>query len=212
MTPTDFLNVAETGITSGNAWDSKYPQFNPGFITQAAYLAHHTTMRNTILAQIATNDARSQVVLNLKTVNALITKHTKFIKNYLTEEYDNDAKTYYTGYGIITIGRAYSIPTDNDHRMRSLDTLIAELSKPNNVLANKKFGLAFWEDLRDQHRTNWTSLKMYDGDRSMNSNALKIAKKEALSYQSRLRASIKIMYPTNYKPIFRDFGFQSEKY
>lgn len=212
MIPTDFLNVAELGITSGNAWGSKYPNFVAGFITKADYLAHHITMRDTILSQIATNDARSQVVLNLKTVNALISKHTKFIKNYLTEEYSDDAKTYYTGYGIAVIGRAYSIPTDNDHRMRSLDTLVAEMSKANNILANKKFGLVFWEDLRNQHRTNWTKLKIYDGDRSMNSNTLKIAKKEALSYQSRLRASIKIMYPTNYKSIFRDFGFQSEKY
>jgi hypothetical protein len=212
MIPTDFLNTAEVGITSGTSWDNKHASFNPGFITQADYLAHHTSMRATILAQIATNDARNQVVLNLKTVNALISKHTKFIKNYLTEEYYNDAKTYYTGYGIITIGRAYSIPTDNDHRMRSLDTLVTELSKPNNILADKKFGLAFWEDLRDQHRANWTSLKTYDGDRSMNSDALKLAKKQALSYQSRLRASIKIMYPTNYKAVLRDFGFQSEKY
>jgi hypothetical protein len=212
MTPTDFLNVAELGITSGNAWASKYPNFNPGFMSQADYLAHHTVMRDTILSQIATNDARSQAVLALKDANADITKYAKFIKVYLAEMYDNDAKSYYAGYGIVAINKGYGIPVDNDHRMRSLDTLITELSKPNNPLAAKKFGLAFWTALRDTHRENWTNLKVFDGDRSMNSDTLKNTKKEALSYQSRLRASIKINYPTNYKSVYRDFGFQTEKY
>ena len=212
MTPTDLLNIAELGITTGNAWTTKYAAFNPGFITKVAYLAHHVTMRDTILAQIATNDARSQTVLALKSANADITKYSKFIKTYLQEEYDDNAKTYYAGYGIITFGKSHTIPTDNDHRMRSLDTLVAELAKTNNPLQDKKYGLAFWTDLRDRHRLNWTNKKTYDGDRSINSNSLTTAKKEAVSYQTRLRASIKIMYPDNYKSILRDFGFQSEKY
>ena len=212
MGPTDFLNIAELGITSGTAWSSKYASFNAGFITKSAYLAHHVTMRDTILSQIATNDARSQAVLALKESNLSITKHTKFLKSYLAEEYDNNAKTYYAGYGIITNGKLHTIPTDNDHRMRSLDTLVAELDKPNCPLQDKKFGLAFWTALRDTHRANWTAMKTYDGDRSINSDNLKTAKKQAMSYQSRLKASIKINYPDNYKAVYRDFGFQTEKY
>ena len=205
MTPTDLLNVAELGITSGNAWDSKYPSLNAGFITQTDYLQHHIDMRDAILLQINTSDVRNQAILGLKESNDDISKYAKFIKTYLEEEYDTDSKTYYVGYGIV-------MPKDNDHRMRSLDTLITELNKVGNPLKNKKYGLTFWTALRDKHRTNWTNLKVYDGDRSMNSNNLKVAKKDALSYQSRLRSIIKIMHPTNYKSVYRDFGFQSEKY
>lgn len=212
MTPTDLLNIAELGITSGNAWNSKYPSLNAGFISQADYLQHHIDMRDAILTQITTNDERKQVILGLKEANTDITKYAKFLKTYLEEEYDNDAKTYYSGYGIVLTGKNYAIPKDNDHRMRSLDTLITELSKTGNPLKNKKYGLVFWTSLRDKHRTNWTNLKIYDGDRSMNSNTLQTAKKEALSYQGRLRNIIKIMHPTNYKSVYRDFGFQSEKY
>jgi hypothetical protein len=212
MTPTDMLNIAETGISSGNAWADKYPNFEPGFISQLDYLTHHSNMRDTIFTQVATNSARSQAVLGLKEANGDITKYGKFVKGYLEELFDDKAKSYYSAYGIVPMGKNYGIPTDNDHRMRSLDTLVAELSKPNNPLKIRKYGLAFWTVLRDKQRFNWTNLKKYDGDRSINSDILKNAKKQALSYQSRLRASIKVYYPLNYKSVQRDFGFQSEKY
>ncbi len=212
MTPTDLLNTAQVDITSANAWADKYPNFEPGFIAQADYLLHHTTMRDTIMQQVATNSSRTQAVAGLKEANSDIAKYIKFVKSYLEEAYGDNAKTYYSAYGIVAIGKSYNIPTDNDHRMRSLDTLVAELGKASSPLKTKKYGLTYWTALRDKHRLNWTNLKKYDGDRSVNSDSLKTAKKEALSYQSRLRASIKIHYPLNYKSIYRDFGFQNEKF
>lgn len=212
MTPTDLLNVAQLGITSGTAWADKYPTMTAMFITQQDYLQHHLDMRTTALAQIANNDARNQTIAALKGINTTINTHTKFLKNYLLEEFADQAKNYYTGYGMVLDNKSYRIAIDNDRRMSALDTLIAELQKANNPLANKKYGLAFWIALRDGHRFHWTNLKNYDGNRSMNSDSLTQAKKEALGLQSKLRSLLKINYSSNYKAVWRDFGFQNEKY
>ena len=212
MPVTDNLNLAQLGITSGDAWGTKYPTMQTTFISQADYLALHQNFRTLVLDQSNNNSVRSQTTTTLKILNAEITKSVKFIKNYLTEEYGDTAKSYYLAYGFVFEGKNHTISKDNDLRMQALDILVAELSKTNNPFANRKYGLVYWEALRNSHRDTWTLGKTVDGDRSMGSSNIKTVKEQAKSLQNRLRAQIRVNYPDMYKNVLRDFGFQSEKY
>ena len=93
-----------------------------------------------------------------------------------------------------------------------MDILIQELSKPNNPIATKKYGLRFWISQRDEHKEIWASSKAIDGTRSIYADKLKTAKLEAKRLQSRLRMHLRATYGEQYKSIWRDFGFQNEKY
>ena len=43
--PVDYINIAELGITSGTAWQTKYPTLTVNFTTVNNYLDLHTQMR-----------------------------------------------------------------------------------------------------------------------------------------------------------------------
>ena len=211
--PTDILNIAEAGITTGNNWGTKYPTLSVTFVSQADYLALHEVLRTDVVTQKANESNRTLQYAALKTTNAKIAAAQKYLKGYIAEQYDTaNAKTYYTAYGIEKKGNAYGIPVDNDQRMRALDAMIATLSQTGNPFKTKKYGLTFWTALRDAHRTAWTQCKNIDGTRSVLSAAIKANKVLALSYQSRLRQQIKVNEPISYKNIWRDLGFQAEKY
>lgn len=212
-TPSDLTNLAQTGITSGTVWGSKYPTLIVSFVNQPDYLLFHETMRNDILIQKQNDATRREVTSRLKAVNKTINSHLKNLKDYLSDEYGKDiSKVWYAAYGIEKKGSLYILPTDNDGRGRSLDILIQELSKPNNPIATKKYGLSFWINQRDEHKEIWASSKAIDGTRSIYADKLKTAKLEAKRLQSRLRMHLRATYGEQYKSIWRDFGFQNEKY
>ena len=212
-TPSDLTNLAQTGITSGTVWGSKYPTLVVSFVNQPDYLSFHETMRNDILIQKQNDAIRREVTDKLKTVNKTLNRYLKNLKDYLSDEYGKESvKVLYVAYGIEKKNGTYGFPTDNDGRARALDILIQELSKPNNPIATKKYGLNFWISQREEHKAIWASSKAIDGTRSIYADKLKTAKLEAKRLQSRLRMHLRANYGEQYKSIWRDFGFQNEKY
>lgn len=211
--PTDLSNLAELGIASGTAWINKYPTYIVDFITSAEYLALHETMRADIQEQKQTEALRRAATAELKAVNAKINAQLRNLKDYIVDEYGKEnVYVHYPAYGIILSIKGYTLPVDNDTRARSLDLIVAELSKPGHPLANKKYGLAFWTAQRDTQRATWASIKSIDGKRSILSGRLTIARNKAKELQSRLRMHIRATFGDNQRSVLRDFGFQAEKY
>ena len=213
MTPTDLINIATLGITTGNSWGVNYPTLVVSFTTQSEYTSFHTDFRNRLLERQDVESKRILSISNLRKANKELAAGVKFLKAYLLEEYGkNDALSHYSEYGLVLESKTYRFPIDNDDRMKKLDTLVNTLSAPNNPFRDKKYGLAYWENLRNEHRNSWTLCKTLDGNRSVLAKAIQLDKKKALDLQSRLRQQVKINDKENYKSIWRNLGFQSEKY
>mgnify|MGYP000845390320 FL=1 len=207
------INIAELGIASGKAWQEKYPNYKTDFITAEEYYNKHLVFRNNIIQQQQNEGERRGVTLQLKNANKTIDKAIPNLKNYLVEMYGKDsASSYFSTYGIIQTSRGLQFPTDNDARSNAIHLVIFAMSKENNPFKDRKYGLTFWESIHQEHRTAWEESKRIDGNRSILSNKLKIEKEEALKLQSRLRTQLKVSFPENYKSMWRDFGFQEEKY
>ena len=213
MSPTDLINIATLGITTGNSWGINYPNLVVNFTTPSEYTAFHTEFRNRLLERQENESKRILAISNLRKANKELATSIKFLKSYLLEEYGKeDAVTHYSEYGLVLENRIYRFPKDNDDRMKKLDTLINTLSAPNNPFQHKKYGLTYWENLRNEHKLNWNLCKTLDGNRSVLAKAIQLDKKKALNWQSRLRQQVKINDKENHKSIWRNLGFQSEKY
>ena len=213
MIPTDLINIATLGITTGNSWAVNYPNLVVNFTTPNEYTTFHTDFRNRLLERQENESKRILSISHLRKVNKELMASIKFLKAYLVEEYGKiDALTHYSEYGLVFESKTYRFPMDNDDRMKKLDTLIHTLSMPNNPFQGKKYGLTYWKNLRDEHKTNWTLCKTLDGNRSVLAKAIQLDKKKALNWQSRLRQQVKINDKENYKSIWRNLGFQAEKY
>lgn len=207
------INIAELGIASGKAWQEKYPNYKTDFIAAEDYYNKHLGFRNGIIQQQQNEGERRGITLSLKNTNAAINKAIPNLKNYLIETYGKDAApSYFSVYGIVQTSRGLQFPTDNDARSNAMHLVIFAMSKENNPFKDRKYGLAFWETIHQEHRIAWEASKRVDGNRSILSNKLKIEKEEVLKLQSRLRAQLKVSFPDNYRSVWRDFGFQEEKY
>ena len=210
--PVDYINIAELGVTSGNAWKTKYPTLTVSFITVTQYLDLHTSMRANAVKIKQLNADRKQATDTLKAIHKLIGKHLANLKSYIVDEYGKEnAIRLYDQYGIIRKKDKFSFPSDNDDCGRSLDMVVQELSKPAHPLANKKYGVDFWIVQRDAQRAAWNTNKTMDGERSMLTATLQAQKKEAIKLQSRLRTHLRAAYGDAHKSVLRDFGFQNEK-
>ena len=210
--PIDYINIAELGVTSGTAWKTKYPTLTVSFITVTEYLNLHTDMRTNAVKTKQLNADRKQATDILKAIHKLIGKHLYNLKGYIIDEFGKEnAIRLYDQYGIIHKGKKYAFPSDNDDCGRSLDMVVAELSKPAHPLANKKYGLDFWIVQRDAQRAAWATNKTMDGERSMLTATLQSQKKEAVKLQARLRTHLRAAFGDSYKSVWRDFGFQNEK-
>lgn len=212
-TPSDLTNIAEAGITSGETWRNKYPNYVTDFVTSFDYLTLHQELRANIIKQKQNDADRRDATKKLKDINKEIDKRIKNLKDYIADEYEKErVKTIYPAYCIEFNKSVYKLPADNDNRMRGLDMIVMELSKADNPLKSKKYGLDFWTAQRDAHRTAWALNKEIDGQRSLLSKALTVGKAECKRLQLRLRTHLKATFFDNYKNVWRDFGFQAEKY
>ena len=214
--PQDIINLAELGILVAKNWLQRYPTYTIKF----AVIADLDTKANAFKAKALDNTVKDSDKKNntlaLKTVNKEIINGIKILKKYIKAEYplEKDLSGYYAAYGLELIGKGgYNLIADNDRRSQRIDILLAEMSKPNNVLANKAYGLVFWQDLKNRHTTEWALSKALKGDKTSLSRETQTLMKEVDEILKKLHASIKIDFPkTDVKKILREFGFLNEVY
>lgn len=213
LAPNSYSNIAEAGITSGNVWKNHYPTYSVSFVTKEDYLSFHEKMRDDVVEQRLLDAQRAEATSNFKSINQSIDKSLGLLKNAIALEHGKkQSVVLYGSYGIQKINEIYVIPRDNDSRAHALSVMVKSLERSSDSIKNSKYGLEYWTDLRDKHLVAWDLNKRLDGLRSILANRLQDSKQQAKEWQSRLRAHLKVTYYDNYKSVWRDFGFQVEKY
>lgn len=212
--PTDLINLAQLGVTTGTTWGQKYSSLTVKNIPQNLYLSFHQDFRTDVISLMQLHNERKQVTTDFKAINADIKKAESALKKLIALRYGkNNLAAQYAAHGITKKRTTSGFPVDNDNRMRALDILIATMSTPGHLFANDvDYGLDKWLILKSKHQTLWQRAKEIDGSIGALSNKVKANKKVVKQYQTLLRKQISIDYADNYKGIWRDFGFQTEKY
>ena len=157
---------------------------------------------------------RPQVTAALKTVNAEIDGSLKYVKGYLTEVHGEVGKavvqSYYAAFGMVKKNEAFIIPADASNRKVALELMIKGI-KDNNF-QDKKYGLAYWTDIKSRHDALVKSSRDLDGGISDN-----VGKKNELrEWLHGVLISLAIViegnFPKTYAEQLRKWGFQKEKY
>jgi hypothetical protein len=212
--PTDYVNVSERGVTIAKAWVANHSTFITPFVTQANFLLHHETMITKLQENKSIDGQQSSLTLKLKTSKKKLKDSVKFLKATILEEAGdkNIAESWYINYGLRKVNSSiWSFSTDNDTAKQQIDILITKLSEPNNPIANRKFGLAYFTDLRDEFVTAWDTSKALKSQKTVISQECIALKTQAILYQRDLKKMIEMSFRgQNINKVLREFGFLSE--
>lgn len=214
--PKDIINLAELGILVAKNWQQRYPNYTVNFTTVTDLETKSNDFKAKALNNTIKDSDKKNNTVALKNVNKDITEAVKILKKYLKAEYplEKDLSAYYSAYGLELNGKSrYDLIADNDRRSQRIDVLLGEMSKPNNILANKTYGLAYWQGLKARHETEWTLSKSLKGDKTSLSRETKTLMTEVDEILKKLYTSIKLDFPkADVKKILREFGFLNEVY
>lgn len=157
---------------------------------------------------------RPKYTVALQTINKEIDSSIKYIKGYLSEEHGEEGKevvqSYYPSFGIVQKGESFEIPMDASNRKIALELMLKAI-KANNF-EDRKYGLAFWTDIKTRYDAIVKTSRALDGgisDKVGDKNKLKAEIKEILLS---LIDVIKGNFPKTYHQQLRKWGFQKEKY
>lgn len=180
------------------------------YITQAQYDAKSLLFNSTLAARQKAGGDRSPITVQLKNSDANIDKAISAIKGYLKEKYEGDAASYYSLFGIEKVGKNYELPTDRDKRKDTLDIIIAAIASEG--FGTKKYGTAFWTQMKTDYTTQYKKANTTDGSVSTgvgNKNELREELTEVLESIINL---VKANYPKTWEGELRNWGFQKENY
>ena len=212
--PVDYVNLASLGVNVGKQWRDFFPDYNPTFCSKQEFLLFHEQF----LAEAQLNNEHDALkkknTVALKEVNATITSSTMRLKEYIRDVFGKDAEAEYAAYGLEKIkSNSYSFPKDNDSRRECLARLIARMNSPQNPIATRTQGLAYWTDLVTRHTIEWEKSKTLKSRKSELSENCKANLKKATTLQKKLLAQIKIDFERENLPtVRRRFGFLNETY
>lgn len=157
---------------------------------------------------------RPQYTVALETINKEIDGSIKYIKGYIQEEHGDEGKevvqSYYPAFGIVKKGGAFEIPADASNRKIALDLMISGI-KANHFDA-KKYGLAYWEDIKTRYDALVLNSRALDGSISDKVGEKNVLKEEIKEVLVSLINILEGNFPKTYQEQLRKWGFQKEKY
>lgn len=180
------------------------------WLTQVQFSQQVTSYSTTLDAKDSGKSSRGGITAQLAALDRKIDKGESMIKSYIDEEFDDNPEAHYAAFGIVRVGEALTIPHDRDERKKALKLIIPALTSFG--FHNKKFGLAYWQDIADQYADMVTLASAKDGKTSTDAGAKnqhKASLKEALNS---IIAVLKGNYPETWQQELRAWGFQKEKY
>jgi hypothetical protein len=211
--PTDYINRSQLAVTVADNWLQFFPTYSVNFTTQGKFkiLSQNFYMKaNENANQDVTKKDNSAT---LKSINIDIRKGSVRLKEYIRDEYTVNIDAIYASYGLEIINKNFMFPTDNDRLMQRLGMLLAKLQEPNNPLANRNQGLAYWEDLITRHAAEWTLSKNMKATKSKLSQECRDMHTEVGDKLSKLFRQIAIDNDRDQvASVRRTFGFLNETY
>lgn len=157
---------------------------------------------------------RPQVTVALETINKEIDGAIKYIKGYISEEHGEEGKdvvqSYYPAFGIVKRGDAFEIPKDASNRKNALDLMIAGIK--SNHFETRKYGLAYWTDIKTRYDALVLTSRSLDGSISDNVGEKKVLKEWLNRVLVSLTNVLEGNFPDTYHEQLRKWGFQKDKY
>lgn len=210
--PSSQVNLAALSKIVLLEWQTKFPTFSVTFVSIGDFAQLSNRFSDNVESKRTLLAKRKVLSQALQTLSIEMDKNVKFLKSYLNEEFGaNAVKSYYNSFGIITESKRDKLPADKDKRVLSLKSIVAEMTN-NTALGSRKFGLAYWTEQLNTLELQWQLAKTIDSDLGTLTDALHTDMPVIKTYLSKIKQQVKLNSGTTYKQVWREWGFQSEKY
>ena len=159
----------------------------------------------------ATGSLRPGQSFTLKQMDKQIDDAVKEVKVYIERKFKTaSAAVQFARYGIIKDGTNYRMSRDRNNRKEALKLMIDAIA--TDGFAAEEYGSAFWTNVQTNYKDALTLSGNTAGDVSgkvATKNQQKIAIKKVMTgLQQVLRGN----YPDTFKEVYRDWGWQKERY
>ena len=203
----DFSTV----ITSVNAAWKTNTQIKLLWITQADFEAMVTDFNQSLQLRKMDGGNRPSQTNTLKKLNAQIDTGMQEVKTYIEYKFKKaNAIAQYARYGIVKENGSYGLSRDNDERFKSLPLMVAAIAADG--FGNEEFGTAFWTGILQDFTTALKAASTTDGKVTGSVSAKDQTKKQIIKVMNALRLVLQGNYPDTYKAVYREWGWQKEKY
>jgi hypothetical protein len=203
----DFDNLGNTVSTK---WTAS-PWLTIQWLTESEFAAKTANYNSILGSRMKKGGSRPQLTKAIQVVEKKIEEGVANVKNYIVEKYKKDnAKSYYASFGIVQIGKAYSLPKDQDGRSKGLELLVEAIAE--NGFANKQYGTVFWTAIQTEYDQLLDNALITDSAVSSNVGDKNLLKKDIKKALNAIISIIRGNYPDTYKTELRNWGFQKEKY
>ncbi len=208
--PTADLDFGDLGKKVSDKWATA-PWLTIRWITAEEFAVNTKNYKETLDIRLKKGGDRPQVTKALKIVEKNIDDAIPNVKGYLLEKYAKDAsKSYYTAFGIVSVGKTYTFPKDQTGRSKALDLMVNAIEK--NGFSDKQYGTAFWTAIQKQYNDLLDNAVDTDSAVSNKVGDKNMLKKDIKKALNSIISIIRGNYPDTYKTELRAWGFQKEKY
>ena len=207
--PTADLNFG----TLLNSVSIKYASFSLQLpwmtATQAAQLA--ADYQTNLHTQLMENAKRRPITQQLKDAESTQNEKVAYVKNYFMEKYGKKkAPSYYTEMGLEKDNGAYNLPHDRDRRIESLHLMVNALT--THGFTTQQYGVNYWTIQKTDYIALANTARDKAGIVSVKANTKNNLKRQGKTFLNSVVLLIKAVYPSDYRSVLREWGFQKEKY
>jgi len=155
--------------------------------------------------------SRGNITGELKELHKEADISIEHVKNRLSEKLGSKRKAIecYREIGVVK-EQTYKLPRSKEMRVNSFEVLLNGLK--TYELENTTFGKEYWTDLRDRYSSFVDLARNTDGSVSHKVGTLNEERKELKQFFNSFILIIRANYPTTWRNVLRDYGFQKEKY
>ncbi len=180
------------------------------WITQAEFEAAVTHYTAELSQRMQSGSSRPAITASLRKLETQLDKGVKYVKHYLFEKYDDDAKDHYHAFGLVKIGKAIMLPRDQNQKVEALAlTLKAIIAEDFN---DKPYGKTFWLEKSAAYNALLSEASAIDGDVASLVGNKNQHRNSLTRVLNSVILALRANYPDNYAAEIRSWGFQKEKY
>lgn len=202
----DLFVVSEQVATK---WAAN-PQIALVYMTQSEYQQAVNDFNDAITDKAEIKSQRSSITRNLNNINKKINVGVKWILAEIKTKFRDDATAQHARYGIEKVNDAWMLPRDNDSRLKALKLMRKAII--NDGFNDHDYGKAFWTDIISDFETAATAARDNDAAVSRLVASKNAAKQKILKVHKSLRLVLEGNYPDSYRQVWREWGWQKEKY
>jgi hypothetical protein len=159
----------------------------------------------------ATGSLQPGQSFSLKQLDKQVDDAVREVKVYIERKFKTaGAVAQFARYGIVKDGSMYRMSRDRNNRKEALKLMIGAIAADG--FANEEFGTAFWTGMQTNYSNALTQSGNTAGDVS-SKVATKNQQKQAIKkVMTALQLVLRGNYPDTFKEVYRDWGWQKERY